>query len=91
MSYQLGHMEANAKVKKAFDEVQEYYDTQDKWEWVEWAGKMLMPQLHVQIAMENADMERVEQDMMDKLRLQEEQAQQRRQNWTRRKLSTLGK
>jgi hypothetical protein len=35
----LGCTEEDAKVKKAVDEAQEYYDTQDKREWVEWAAK----------------------------------------------------
>jgi hypothetical protein len=45
-------MEDDVNVKKVVDEAQEYYDVQDKREWVEWAGKTLMPHLHVQIAME---------------------------------------
>jgi hypothetical protein len=35
MSYRLGCMEDNAEVKKAVDEVQEYYDMQNKREWVD--------------------------------------------------------
>jgi hypothetical protein len=68
-------MEDDTNVKKALDEVQEYYNAQEKREWVKWAGKTLMPWLHVQIAMEKADMVRAEQDAMDELRLQEERAQ----------------
>jgi hypothetical protein len=37
MSYWLGHTEDDDEVKKAVDKVQEYYDVQDKREWVEWA------------------------------------------------------
>jgi hypothetical protein len=73
MSYQLGHTEDNAKVKKAVDEAQKYYNVQDRRDRVEWAGKMLIPRLHVQMAMEKADAARVEQDMMDKVRLQQEE------------------
>jgi hypothetical protein len=62
MSYWLGCTEDDAKVSKAVDEAQEYYDVQDKREWVEWANKILMPCLHVQIAMEKADTARVEQE-----------------------------
>jgi hypothetical protein len=40
MSYQLGRTEDDAEVKKAVDEVQEYYDVQEKREWVDWAGKI---------------------------------------------------
>jgi hypothetical protein len=68
-------MEDDTDVKKAVDKVQEYYNAQDKREWVEWVGKMLMPCLHAQIAMEKVDAVRAEQDMMDDLRLQEERAQ----------------
>jgi hypothetical protein len=50
MSYRLGRTEDDIDMKKAVDEVQGYYDAQDKREWVEWAGKTLMPQLHAQIA-----------------------------------------
>jgi hypothetical protein len=35
MSYWLGHTGDNAEVKKAVGEVQEYYNVQDKWEWVD--------------------------------------------------------
>jgi hypothetical protein len=75
MSYRLGRTEDDAEVKKAVDEVQEYYDAQDRRDWVEWAGKMLMPHLHVQIAMEKADTVRAEQDAMDDLRLPQERVQ----------------
>jgi hypothetical protein len=67
MSYRLGHMEEDAEVKKAVDEAQEYFDVQEKREWVEWVGKMLMPHLHVQMAMEKADVEWVEEDVMANL------------------------
>jgi hypothetical protein len=46
MSYRLGRTEDDINVKKVLDEVQEYYNAQEKREWVEWAGKTLMPQLH---------------------------------------------
>jgi hypothetical protein len=36
-------------------------------DWVEWVGKLLMPCLHVQMAMEKADAVRVEQEAMDEL------------------------
>jgi hypothetical protein len=42
-------MEDDVEVKKAIDEAQ------GKREWVEWAGKTLMPPMHAQIAMEKAD------------------------------------
>jgi hypothetical protein len=61
MSYWLGHTEDDTEVSKAIYEVKEYYNMQDKWEWVEWAGKILM-HLHVQIAMERADVIRAEQE-----------------------------
>jgi hypothetical protein len=75
MSYHLGRTEDDVNVKKAVDEAQAYYNAQEKREWVKWAGKTLMPWLHVQIAMEKADSARVEQDTMDELRLQEERVQ----------------
>jgi hypothetical protein len=60
MSYRLGRTEDDAKVKKAVDEAQEYYNAQEKREWVQWVGKVLMPHLHAQIAMEKADAARAE-------------------------------
>jgi hypothetical protein len=68
MSYHLECTEEDAKVKKAVDKAQAYYDAQDKREWVKWAGKMLMPHLHVQIAMEKVDMARVEQESLEEMR-----------------------
>jgi hypothetical protein len=67
MSYQLGYTEDNAEVKKAVDETQEYYKVQDKREWVEWVGKVLMLRLHAQIAMEKADAMRVEQEELEEM------------------------
>jgi hypothetical protein len=62
MSYWLGCTEDNAEVSKVADKVQEYYNVQDKREWVELAGKTLMQCLHAQIAMEKADTARAEQE-----------------------------
>jgi hypothetical protein len=62
MSYRLGRTEDDVDVKNAVDEVQKYYNVQEKREWVEWAGKILMPQLHAQMAMEQADAARAEQE-----------------------------
>jgi hypothetical protein len=67
MSYHLERTEEDAKVKKAVDEAQAYYDAQDKREWVEWVGKTLMPCLHVQIAMEKADAMRAEQEELEEM------------------------
>jgi hypothetical protein len=53
-------MEDNIDMKKVVNKVQEYYDAQEKREWVEWAGKTLMLRLHTQIAMETVDAARVE-------------------------------
>jgi hypothetical protein len=39
-----------------------------KWEWVEWAGKTLMPRLHMQITMERADEMRAEQEALGEMR-----------------------
>jgi hypothetical protein len=75
MSYWLGHTGDNNDVKEAIDEVQEYYDAQDRKDWVEWVGKTLMPCLHVQIAMEKRDAVRAEQEVMDELQLQGERAE----------------
>jgi hypothetical protein len=55
-------------MKKVVDEAQGYYDAQDKREWVEWAGKTLMPQLHAQIAMEKVDAARAEQEELEEMR-----------------------
>jgi hypothetical protein len=67
MSYHLECTEEDAKVKKAVDEAQAYYDAQDTREWVKWAGKTLMPRLHAQIAMEKADAVRVEQEDLEEM------------------------
>jgi hypothetical protein len=76
MSYQLERTEEDTEVKKAVDEVQAYYDAQDKREWVEWAGKMLMPCLHVQIAMEKVDDMRADQEQLEDMRQQDKREQQ---------------
>jgi hypothetical protein len=75
MSYNLSRMEDDTKVKKAVDEAQGVYDKHGKWEWVEWAGKTLMPRLHVQIEMERVDAMRVEQDAIEEEQYQAERAQ----------------
>jgi hypothetical protein len=67
MSYWLGCTQDEAEVQKAVNEVQEYHDAQDKREWVDCAGKILMPRLHVQVAMEKVDAVRAEQEAMDEL------------------------
>jgi hypothetical protein len=79
MSYQLGCTEDGTEVKKVVDEAQEYYDAQDKREWVEWAGKTPMLRLHVQIAMEKADMARAEQEELEEMRRQDEREQRERE------------
>jgi hypothetical protein len=61
-------MEEDAKVQTAVDDVQEYFNAQDKTEWVEWAGKTLMPCLHVQMAKEKADTEQAEQEELEEMR-----------------------
>jgi hypothetical protein len=68
--------EEDAKVKKVVDKAQAYYDAQDKREWVEWAGKMLMLHLHAQIVMEKADEMRAEQEQLEDMRRQDEREQQ---------------
>jgi uncharacterized protein YacL (UPF0231 family) len=68
MSCCLGCTEDDVDVKKAVDEAQEYYNTQEKREWVEWAGKILMPWLHGQMVMEQADAMRVEQEELEEMR-----------------------
>jgi hypothetical protein len=75
MSYHLSRTEDDAEVKKAVDKAQGVYDVHGKREWVEWAGKTLMPWLHAQIAMERADAMRAEQDAMEEERIQAERAQ----------------
>jgi hypothetical protein len=67
MLYRLVCTEEDAEVKKVVDEAQEYFDTQEKREWVKWARKTLMPQLHVQIAMEKADEMRAEQEALEEM------------------------
>jgi hypothetical protein len=68
-------MEDDAEVKKAVDKVQGVYDVHGKREWVEWAGKMLMLRLHVQMVMEQVDVMRAEQDTIDEEQIQAERAE----------------
>jgi hypothetical protein len=97
MSYQLERTEEDAEVKKAVDEAQAYYDAQEKREWVEWAGKTLMPHLHAQIAMERVDEMRAEQEQLEESRRQDEREQRERewaetrQSWTRRRKNISGR
>jgi hypothetical protein len=79
MSYHLGCTEDDAEVKKVVDEAQEYFNAQEKREWVEWAGKMLMPRLHAQIAMEKADAVRAEQEDLEEMQQQDEREQRERE------------
>jgi hypothetical protein len=79
MSHCLGRTEDDVDVKKAVDEAQVYYNAQEKREWVEWAGKILMPRLHVQMAMEQADAMRVEQEELEEMRQQDEGEQRERE------------
>jgi hypothetical protein len=72
MSYRLGRTEDDVDVKKVVDEAQVYYNAQEKREWVEWAGKILMPRLHVQMAMEQAGAMRAEQEELEEMRRQDE-------------------
>jgi predicted Co/Zn/Cd cation transporter (cation efflux family) len=67
MSYRLGCTEKDAEVKKAVNEVQEYFNVQEKREWVEWVGKTLILHLHMQITMEKTDMARAEQEELEEL------------------------
>jgi hypothetical protein len=75
MSYQLGCTEDNVNMKKAVDKAQQYYNAQDRRDWVEWAGKELMLRLHAQIAMEKADAVRAEQEELEEMRRQDEREQ----------------
>jgi hypothetical protein len=68
MLYHLAHTEDDAEVKKAVDEAQGIFDTHGKREWVEWAGKTLMPHMHAQMVMERADAEQAEQDTLEETR-----------------------
>jgi uncharacterized protein YqcC (DUF446 family) len=76
MSYQLSCTEDDVEVKNTVDEAQGVYDTRGKREWVEWAGKTLMPRLHALIEMDRADAMRAEQEAMEEERFQAERAQQ---------------
>jgi hypothetical protein len=74
----LGRTEDDVDVKKAVDEAQAYYNAQEKREWVEWAGKILMPRLHAQMAMEQADAMRADQEALEETRrLDEEERRER--------------
>jgi hypothetical protein len=86
MSYRLGRTEDDVDVKKAVDEAQAYYNVQEKQEWVEWAGKILMPRLHAQMAMEQADAMRVEQEELDEMQRQDEREQraEKEAEWEKR-------
>jgi hypothetical protein len=66
MSYHLGCTEDDVDVKKVVDEAQAYYNAQEKREWVE-SGEILMPWLHAQMAMEQADVMRAEQEELEEM------------------------
>jgi hypothetical protein len=93
MFYRLGRTEDDVDVKKAVDEAQVYYNTQEKREWVEWAGKILilMPRLHAQMAMEQADVIRAEQEELDEMRRQDEREQQaeKEAEWEKREVDFI--
>jgi hypothetical protein len=80
LSYRLGRTEDDVNVKKVVDQAQAYYNAQEKREWVEWAGKILMPRLHTQMVMEQADTMRVEQEALEEMPRQDEK-EQREQEW----------
>jgi hypothetical protein len=82
----LGRTEDDVDVKKAVDEAQADYNAQEKREWVEWAGKILMPRLHAQMAMEQADAMRAEQEDLDEMRRQDEREQraEKEAEWEKR-------
>jgi hypothetical protein len=75
----LGRTEDDVDVKKAVDQAQAYYNAQEKREWVEWAGKILMPRLHAQMVMEQADAMRAEQEALEEMRRQDEEEQRERE------------
>jgi hypothetical protein len=83
MSYCLARTEDDAEVQRVADEVQRVYDVHGKQESVEWAGKMLMPRLHAQMAMERVDAMRVEQDVIEEERYQAEWAQREEERATK--------
>jgi hypothetical protein len=97
MSYRLGRKEDDAKVSKTVNEAQEYYNAQDKWEWVEWAGKILMLHLHAQIAMGKADTMRAEQEVAEELGSKtrghsgSRNRRTKRWSWMRERLSSSGR
>jgi hypothetical protein len=80
MSYRLGRTEDDVDVKKAVDKAQVYYNVQEKREWVDWAGKILIPRLHAQMVMEQADAMRAEQEELEEMGRQDE-VEQREQEW----------
>jgi hypothetical protein len=75
----LGRTEDNVNVKKVVDDAQVYYNVQEKREWVEWAGNILMPRLHAQIVMEQVDTMRAEQEALEEMRRQDEVEQRERE------------
>jgi hypothetical protein len=79
LSYRLGCTEDDVDVKKAVNAAQVYYNAQEKREWVEWASKILMPRLHAQIAMEQADAARAEQEALEEMRRQDKEEQRERE------------
>jgi hypothetical protein len=79
LSYRLGHTEDDVDVKEAVDQAQAYYNAQEKREWVEWTGKILMPRLHAQMAMEQADAMRAEQEALEEMQRQDEEEQRERE------------
>jgi hypothetical protein len=60
------------------DEARNYFNNQDKREWVEWAGTISMPKLHAEMEMEKAAARRaqVEAERLERVRKEEQKQEQ---------------
>jgi hypothetical protein len=58
--------------------VRDYFNNQDKREWVEWAGNILMLKLHAEVEMEKAAAKRVqvEAEHIERIRTEEQKREQ---------------
>jgi hypothetical protein len=79
-AFSLGLAEDDQDIVAVIEEAWDYFNNQDKKEWVEWAGTILMPKLHAKMEMKKAVARRVqvEAEGLDQIRKEEQKWEQER-------------
>jgi hypothetical protein len=77
-AFSLGLAEDDQDIVAVIEEAWDYFNNQDKKEWVEWAGTILMPKLHAKMEMKKAVARRVqvETEGLDRIRKEEQKWEQ---------------